>query len=612
MMLLLSLLSGGSILFILLKFSAYGLDFTDEGFYLVCISNPYLYEVSLSQFGFIYHPLYNALSGNIANLRIVNIIVTYLLAWCLFALLFHSQRFKFSDSIANCYLIAAGFAMVSLCGFCVDITTPNYNTLTLQSLLSVSIGILLAEKSEPLLSLIGVFLVGISGCLLFMAKPSSALALALVLPVYFLLAKSISFWKVFLSAVIACAGVIFVAMMIDGSVFSFIERMKSALYFQSLLESGHGFKSILRLGLIRINNYELCLITGVAALTFLLAMLMVTKVRALRLSGFLIQLIIVFFVVGISMGWVTVEPGIRYERWLLFGVVLGGILFCVYMLRRKIISCLCMKEWMLLMLFLIMPYIYAFGTNNSYFLRGTYSAVFWISASVILLVALMRENVRADSAGKQPGIPHALLSCAVCLLPFVLVIQLVAAIVVSNGIDNPYRQPQSLRLNDRVVTVGPDNASLILDEGFANYIDKAKTKAFEAGFKAGDGIIDLTGRSPGLLFVLGAKNTGSAWILGGYKGSNNLSRALLKQVSCRELSNAWVLLEEDGRRSISVEVLDSFGVNLSHHYHKAGRWETAKGADRHIKFCVQLLFKPNDPEQLLSTCRLNRETVSDK
>jgi hypothetical protein len=65
------------ILYWIFKFSAYGIDFTDEGFYLNWISNPFLYKVSLSQFGYIYHPLYNLVDGNIAWLRRVNFFITF-------------------------------------------------------------------------------------------------------------------------------------------------------------------------------------------------------------------------------------------------------------------------------------------------------------------------------------------------------------------------------------------------------------------------------------------------------------------------------------------------------------------------------------------------------
>ena len=63
-----------------LWFSRYGLDLTDESFYLVWISSPFLYSVSSTQFGFVYYPLYELLGGNIAALRQANILITFGLA----------------------------------------------------------------------------------------------------------------------------------------------------------------------------------------------------------------------------------------------------------------------------------------------------------------------------------------------------------------------------------------------------------------------------------------------------------------------------------------------------------------------------------------------------
>lgn len=64
--------------------SNYGLDFTDESYYLVWMSNPFNYSVSATQFGFIYHPLYEFLGGSIASLRQANILITFCLAWALY------------------------------------------------------------------------------------------------------------------------------------------------------------------------------------------------------------------------------------------------------------------------------------------------------------------------------------------------------------------------------------------------------------------------------------------------------------------------------------------------------------------------------------------------
>jgi len=44
----------------ILKFCAYGFDFSNEGFYLVWLSDPFAYDYaySITHFGFVYHPIF--------------------------------------------------------------------------------------------------------------------------------------------------------------------------------------------------------------------------------------------------------------------------------------------------------------------------------------------------------------------------------------------------------------------------------------------------------------------------------------------------------------------------------------------------------------------------
>jgi hypothetical protein len=56
-----------------------GFDFTDEGFYLNWISDPWNYRSSASQFGFVYHPLYRLVGGDIVLLRQANVVISFAL-----------------------------------------------------------------------------------------------------------------------------------------------------------------------------------------------------------------------------------------------------------------------------------------------------------------------------------------------------------------------------------------------------------------------------------------------------------------------------------------------------------------------------------------------------
>ncbi|WVV48786.1 hypothetical protein THH46_08975 [Pseudomonas sp. NA13] len=131
----------------LLKYSTYGIEFTDESFYLVWISNPFIYDVSLTQFGFIYHPLYRLLDGDIAALRQANILMTFGLAWGLAYVLLSSLAPESREKRIVLHTAAAGLAGSVLIFFDIWLPTPSYNSLALQALLITSIGLLLAEKT---------------------------------------------------------------------------------------------------------------------------------------------------------------------------------------------------------------------------------------------------------------------------------------------------------------------------------------------------------------------------------------------------------------------------------------------------------------------------------
>ncbi|WP_413457623.1 hypothetical protein [Herbaspirillum huttiense] len=64
----------------LLNYSRFGFDFTDESFYVVSMANPFLHDYSHTQFGFLFHPIYLLLGGDLVLLRRLNILLTFFLA----------------------------------------------------------------------------------------------------------------------------------------------------------------------------------------------------------------------------------------------------------------------------------------------------------------------------------------------------------------------------------------------------------------------------------------------------------------------------------------------------------------------------------------------------
>ena len=163
----------------LLWYCHYGFDFTDEGFYLNWISHPFNYSASLSQFGFLYHPLYQLVGGDIAALRQANVMLNFCLGWSAgWALL--SRIFGVRTlSVLPKFAISAGMAssgLLSLVFAGMWLPTPSYNSLAFQGLLITAAGLFLVDKTSSRASMVGCVLIGVGGWLVFMGKPTSAAA----------------------------------------------------------------------------------------------------------------------------------------------------------------------------------------------------------------------------------------------------------------------------------------------------------------------------------------------------------------------------------------------------------------------------------------------------
>ena len=275
--LLILAISATGILFIigwLLCYSGYGIDFTDEGFYLTWMLNPFNYSASVSQFGFIYRPLYKILDGNVTYLRQTNILITFFLAWILSNIflkkVYNIQSIaKLSQLIISGSIATASYSSLIFAGLWLP--TPSYNSLTLQSLLIAAIGLLLAEKYNTFKSLTGWCLIGVGGWLAFMAKPTTAFALVICVVFYLQFAGKFSLRFLIISVVVSLVLVVSSALIIDGSLIKFIERLKDGAEMYSILEGGHKAGKIFRLNSFKLDIHGSLLLVVCSVLFFIAA-----------------------------------------------------------------------------------------------------------------------------------------------------------------------------------------------------------------------------------------------------------------------------------------------------------------------------------------------------
>ncbi len=575
----------------ILYYAKFGIDFTDEGYYLNWISNPFIYEYSVTQFGFVYHPLYVLLDGNIYLLRVINIVITLMLSFALCKLFIETLIFKDLYLVdkkpdkSAIWIISLALSIFSLLEFSMsNLVTPSYNSLNYQAFILLVIGYLFLEKSKGVLASI---LIGIASTFIFLAKASSLIILPVLLLVIFL-RKKFSFYLFFIAILSSLSSLLIAILYIDGNIFDFITRLVVEHERVLMTDSRYSFFALFKLASLNLSMIKKIYVFMVC--TTAMIFLYISYIS--NVKKYIYNIIIWFTIIAVFLVLSIILYGDNIylflsrnkQLLLLWTVILFVVLQCYKVLSLKNIRDISP----LLLLFLLVPYCMAFGTNGSYWYTMLSANIFWIFCAVLITQFLTYDN-RVS-----------------LLLTMLCVSQVLIVIFINQGINNPYRQPYSLRQNSQPINVG-NTGQLILTKEYAEYIENARRKSISSGLQKNDFILDLTGQSPGLIYAIGARSIGLAWLIGGYKGSDEGAIFILKRNSCDSISSSWLLVEQ-GNRSLSVKkVLASYGATLGD-YQLMAQWKTASGAGGYNEQRIQKLYRPKSSASIKISCRKQRDT----
>lgn len=572
--------------------SSYGLDITDESFYLNWLANPWIYGGSISQFGFIYHPLHLLLHGDISLLRQCNILLIFGLSTLLFFLLL-KDGFKNTQSQHTQWIqvlpLSLIFATSSLiyCSTFHWLITPSYNSLTLQALLLTSIGILLAEKQASPVSVGGWIIIGVAGWLCFMAKPISAVALGITVAVYIIGTGKFNFRLILISLLSVLVLMLLTAFSIDGSVSLFIDRYLIGLRNMQLMQLDSPLFKIEEFPLEYEGKKLLALNIGIISL---LSYLIGVNKKLVNNLGFLILFVLILAGFSVIGGLIPINAEVNsFASLQILSILFAGILVSGLVIISSQFITITRNHSILVLYFITLPYVLAFGTSNSYWLQSQLASVFWVCAALVVILPAMIKS------------PNWKL-----LLPLGVGAQLITVVTLQMAMDHPYRQLQPLSQYDHKVSLGAWDSKLMLSKDMADFFRNTNALIRQSGFKPDTPVIDLTGESPGMLYVMGAKPVGQAWILGGYVGSEPLAIASLNTVVCSEIAASWILLEPESIRKIPVDILKNYGIDIKNDYNLAAQYVMPLGiSGSDVSFSrKQLLLKPNRSiEDATSACR---------
>jgi hypothetical protein len=526
-----------------------GLDLTDEGFYLTWISNPNIYHRSATQFGFIYNPLYQFLNHDLALLRQSNVLVTMCLGWLPIWLLLGGhgigkfQRAAFAIALSSSVLLVLHHMWLP---------TPSYNWLNLQGLLISFSGLLLILRSRSFSGqLLSGALLGVGALLIALAKPTSAIALAIVFLGVFAWEVRNRSRQLLISAasavVVAIIGGVIAAFAIDGSILAFVERLRLGAELGLTLGVNAGHKTKFTYQILRWDRFDLPrqfgywagAILALSASYVVLCYSATAKLRVVRSIGLAVITIAAFIVViwpeAISLSSNT------YYVYVLPAILVGTSIGALIATRGQnglapygsIFVCLC-----------AIPFVHAVGTTNNIWLQMSQAFVFWVSAALVLLLAVLAdENRTRVIAG---------LSLAVAAT---------SAILVTASMEYPYRQTAPLRTHQVPVLVDVHSKRPInVTRETAEFIAELRSAASQGDMRS---LLDISGRHPAAAYLAGAVAPGTPWMLGGYRNSVEFFHAVLSTEPCEQIAASWILAAPPGaKQSIPASVLAYYGMDL--------------------------------------------------
>ncbi|WP_027532930.1 hypothetical protein [Bradyrhizobium sp. WSM3983] len=575
----------------LLYYSSYGLRVGTEGFYLYSIANPFAYAINSppTLFGFVYHWPYQWAGGDIVVLRMANVTLSMTLGWILSFLII---RRLWTVDRPHAAVLSAGIASLALVAFNPLMKlTPNYDTLTFHSLLVVMIGLLLADRPGRIRQVLGWSLVGVGGWCCFMGKPTTAAAIALLVMLYVVVLRRKSLLPMLGAALVALALLIVTAYLIDGGITGLVTRMVNSAEMEVVLGGRHEVSFMFRIDWLDISRGQLA-IAVLMAIAFLLSILMGSTHKFLPSLALAAVLI-----VTIAIALLGTDP-ISINLSTLFLVPALICLGAMFNREGLVLRTQAPTSIALALTFLVLPHVSALGSALNYWSAGAKEALFWMLAVVAFLSPLAQQG-RSVAA----------------LLPLTVLAQLLTASVINAAILKPWGQVKDLRAYT-AVTPMPGGGKLVLSQPLHDYLATARAQARAAGLEIGTPVVDLSGRSPGLLFVLETRALGLPWLFGPWgsnsspahfgqpwplvpsSGSNAAAVKALGLESCADLAKAWVLIEPEGpHRLDQTIVMASFGAREAD-YVAATAFETAITDSDDPDAYRQALLKPVRPTAL--------------
>lgn len=515
-----------------------GFDFTDEAYYFLTYLHWRDFSGSISFFGAYLELPFLLLGQSVTGMRILGLLL--LLACGAFfsreALAYWARRDGAEQNTPWAFVIVGMAASMFYYSHLSTLRAPSYNLLALCSML-VATGLLLRllERSAVVShARITMFLYGAAVGVCGLSKVTSGVLL--VVGHVFFLALAHRDWRLrhlteFLA--FSLAGVFMNVVVLQWTHPQWLDMLLKGVATQGAIGS-HGPLDLA--GGLWSNILEM--------LPQLLPLAVVAEGGVVWLIKWVgpassagISALVTAIVGGCALGLILGSPHWWLPLLALTTLLLWSVeFFCCKQKKSKRDGAI---DFTLMALLIAMPLAYSFGTNMSVLDHSQMAAVFPVMAIALRLNRLARLGIL-----RQPALVVCL--TALCLPPLALQVR------AATDVDYTYRQLSALGEQTIPVQLGPVGTTLLVDAETRKSLNAVIDAARAAGFVTGEAILDFTGDGPGLVYALGGRPLGRAWLLGGLPGSSAVAANMIASLPEETLRSAWLLSSDNNPRAIKA------------------------------------------------------------
>ena len=512
-------------LFFVLNFDR-GVEFTDESYIILYSLYPDKIVGRLTNFGFLGNVLLNISNSNLFYFRILGFIILFLasILACFGVKSFAETRNKHLFDSNIILLITA--TVGTLCYYRNWIITPSYNMYNIIGALLFLSGICLLNKNYNIFKNLKFYLLISFGFIIcFISKPSTSIFLS----IFFIFWNYLYYKK---------------QLIINTFVVSLITLSIFLLYILYSFQDFKFFVNDLYLGydLIktfdpRYNIFQLLIFSIKVILRDLIIFwyfyifqilinLVLRKNKNFKILAFILPLIILIISNNLNI--------------FLFSLILNFLIF-----NNKLIE----KENFFILFIIALIFFISFGTNTN--------IVKHVQHSAILYFILIYYLLSTSDIGKK--IKNNFL---VLFLFFHLLINLYS------NIFKPMRYDENILKQIYPINLPKLNHSIYVDDFTKRYVEKISTIKKKIDNRNNiKYLIDYTGRRPSLNLLFGYSFITRPWWSGGYIGSDDYIKKILKLSKKKDILNSIIVLEKDSKmRKLNVDNFMSIDLDFDNNF----------------------------------------------